>query len=184
MRGLYIHIPFCLQKCRYCDFYSLPARLHAREAYVDAILRESRVYAGLSFQTMYLGGGTPSLLGGKLVGDLINGLNKSLDLTGIVESTIEVNPESATGEFLEAARNAGINRVSIGVQSLSDSELKAVGRIHTAAQALETVRLAQLYFKAISADLIIGLPGQTWLTLSQSLDTLVGSGITHFSLYC
>ena len=185
MRGLYIHIPFCLQKCRYCDFYSLPARLHAREAYVDAILRESRVYVGLSFQTMYLGGGTPSLLGGKFVGDLINGLNKSLDLTGIVESTIEVNPESATSEFLEAARNAGINRVSIGVQSLSDSELKAVGRIHTAAQALETVRLAKrLNFRVVSADLIIGLPGQTWLTLSQSLDTLVSSGIEHLSLYC
>lgn len=185
MKGLYIHIPFCLQKCRYCDFYSLPARLYAREAYVDAVLRESRSYAGLSFQTMYLGGGTPSLLGGKLVGDLIHGLGKSLDLSGIVEATTEVNPESATGEFLEAARNAGINRVSVGVQSLSDSELKAVGRIHTAAQALETARLAKrLGFKAISADLIIGLPGQTWLTLSQSLDTLVGSGIEHLSLYC
>lgn len=185
MKGLYVHIPFCLQKCRYCDFYSLAVCLDARGAYVDAVLRESEAYAGMSFQTMYLGGGTPSLLGGKLLNNLIHGLGKSLNLTDIVEATVEVNPESATGEFLEAARNVGINRVSIGVQSLADNELKAVGRIHTAAQALETVRLArQLCFNSISADLIIGLPGQTWLTLNQSLDTLVGSGVEHLSLYC
>lgn len=185
MNGLYIHIPFCLKKCHYCDFYSLPARPDAREAYVDAVLGESEAYAGLSFQTMYLGGGTPSLLGSKLINKLIHGLGKSLNLTDIVEATIEVNPESATGKFLEAARNVGINRVSIGVQSLTDNELKAVGRIHTAAQAMEAVRLArQLCFKSISADLIIGLPGQTWLTLSQSLNILVGSGVEHLSLYC
>lgn len=185
MNGLYIHIPFCLQKCHYCDFYSLPARLDTREAYVNAVLDESKAYAGLSFQTMYLGGGTPSLLGGNLVSNLIRGLSKSLNLAGIVEATIEVNPESATREFLAAARNAGINRVSIGVQSLADNELKSVGRIHTAAQAMEAVRLArQLCFNSISADLIIGLPGQTWLTLSQSLNTLVGSGVEHLSLYC
>ena len=185
MNGLYIHIPFCLQKCHYCDFYSLPARLNAREAYVDAVLSESEAYAGMSFQTMYLGGGTPSLLGDKLISKLIHGLGKSLNLTDIVEATVEVNPESATEEFLAAARNAGINRVSIGVQSLADNELKAVGRIHTTAQAVEAVRLArQLCFNSISADLIIGLPGQTWLTLNQSLDTLVGSGIEHLSLYC
>lgn len=185
MKGLYIHIPFCLKKCRYCDFYSLPARLDARGAYVDAVLDESAAYAGLSFQTMYLGGGTPSLLGDKLLGKLIRGLGKSLNLAGIIEATVEVNPESATKEFLEAAKNEGINRISIGVQSLADSELESVGRIHTAAQALETVKLAkQAGFKSISADLIVGLPGQTWLTLRQSLDTLVGSGIKHLSLYC
>ena len=185
VKGLYIHIPFCMKKCSYCDFYSLPARLHARESYVNAVLRESETYAGMSFQTMYLGGGTPSLLGGRLVTDLICSLSKSLNLADMVESTIEVNPESTTSEFLEAIKGAGINRVSIGVQSLTDSELKAVGRIHTAAQALETVILAKrLVFKAVSADLIIGLPGQTWLTLSRSLDTLVHSGIEHLSLYC
>ena len=185
MKGLYIHIPFCVKKCRYFDFYSLPSRLHARESYVNAVLSESETYAGMSFQTMYLGGGTPSLLGGKLVTALICSLSKSLNLADMVESTIEVNPESTTSEFLEAIKGAGINRVSIGVQSLADSELKAAGRIHTAAQALETVILAKrLGFKAVSADLIIGLPGQTWLTLSRSLDTLVHSGIEHLSLYC
>ncbi len=185
MKGLYIHIPFCVKKCSYCDFYSLPARLHDGESYVNAILRESETYAGMSFQTMYLGGGTPSLLGGKLISDLIYGLSKSLNLTDMVEATIEVNPESTTSEFLESINNAGINRVSIGVQSLVDSELKAVGRIHTATQAMETVILTRHQgFKAVSVDLIIGLPGQTWLSLNQSLDTLVHSGIEHLSLYC
>ena len=185
MKGLYIHIPFCVKKCSYCDFYSLPAPLHARESYVNAVLHESETYAGMSFQTMYLGGGTPSLLGGKLVTDLIYSISKSMNLADMVESTIEVNPESTTSGFLEAIKAAGINRVSIGVQSLDDSELKAAGRIHTAAQALETVILAKRRgFKAVSADLIIGLPGQTWLTLSRSLDTLVHSGIEHLSLYC
>ena len=185
MKGLYIHIPFCVKKCLYCDFYSLPARLDARQSYVNAVLREAEAYSGLSFQTLYLGGGTPSLLGAELLSDLLRGLNRSLDLQDMVEATVEVNPESATGEFLEAARDAGINRVSIGIQSLVDSELKAVGRIHTAAQALQALKLAvRLGFKSISADLIIGLPGQTWPTLSQSLETLVSSGIEHLSLYC
>ena len=185
MRGLYIHVPFCVKKCRYCDFYSLPGRMDARASYVNAVLRESEAYAGLSFQTVYLGGGTPSLLGGRFVGDLLHGLGGTLNLAEVVEATIEVNPESTDAAFLEAAKDAGINRVSIGVQSLNDAELKAVGRIHTASQALETVRLArQLNFAAVSADLIIGLPGQTWVTLCQSLETLVNSGIEHLSLYC
>ena len=185
MKGLYIHIPFCVKKCSYCDFYSLPDSLHTSESFVNAIIKESEMYAKMSFQTIYLGGGTPSLLGGKLVTDLIYGLGKSLNLAYIEESTIEVNPESATTEFMEAIRYAGINRVSVGVQSLNDNELKTVGRIHTSTQALDTVVLAkQLGFKVVSADLIIGLPGQTRVTLRRSLDALIQSGIEHLSLYC
>ncbi|MCX6003980.1 MAG: radical SAM family heme chaperone HemW [Chloroflexi bacterium] len=184
-RGLYVHIPFCVEKCSYCDFYSLPARLGALESYVRAVVQESQSYIGLSFQTLYLGGGTPSLLGTKNLKDLIGGIRKSLDLSGLVEATIEVNPESATREFLETVKDAGVNRVSFGVQSLSDDELKSVGRIHTATQAISAIKLAKrLGFKAISADLIIGLPGQTWATLRESLETLVGLGIGHLSVYC
>ncbi|MFC2044135.1 radical SAM family heme chaperone HemW [Chloroflexota bacterium] len=180
-----MHIPFCAKKCSYCDFYSLPLGRHAGGSYVNAVLRESETYTGMSFQTMYLGGGTPSLLGSKLVTDLIYSLSKALNLADMVEFTIEVNPESTTSEFLKAIKNVGVNRVSIGVQSLADGELKAIGRIHTAAEAMKTVMLAKrLGFKAVSADLMIGLPGQTWLTLSRSLDTLVHSGIEHLSLYC
>jgi len=185
VRGLYVHIPFCVKKCRYCDFYSLPARLDSLESYIQAVVHESCRYAGLSFQTQYFGGGTPSLLGPRHLRDLVGGIEKSFDLSELIESTIEVNPESATGELLEAAKDVGINRVSIGVQSLSDYELQSVGRIHTAAQAVEAMRLAKrLGFKSVSADLIIGLPGQTRSTLHKTLETLVGTGIEHTSLYC
>ncbi|MBI4186791.1 MAG: radical SAM family heme chaperone HemW [Chloroflexi bacterium] len=185
MRGLYVHVPFCARKCSYCDFYSLPARLDLLEAYVQAVVHESHRYGGLSFQTLYLGGGTPSLLGPGHLRELVGGIGKSVDLSELIESTIEVNPESATGALLEAAREAGINRVSIGVQSLSDYELQGVGRIHTAAQAVEAIILAsRLGFKSVSADLIIGLPGQTWSALHRTLGTLVGAGIEHVSLYC
>ncbi len=185
MRGLYIHIPFCVKKCSYCDFYSLPARLDSLEFYVEGVVQEARSYTGLSFQTLYLGGGTPSLLGAEHFRNLVGGIGKSLDISRLVEATIEVNPESATLEFLGAAIDAGINRVSIGVQSLNDRELESVGRVHTAARAIDAVTLARnLGFTSISADLIIGLPGQTWATLRRSLETLVGLGVEHLSVYC
>ena len=251
MRGLYVHIPFCVKKCSYCDFYSLPSRLDTMEAYVQAVLHEANIFrlsqSGTEgdlqppeksyFQTLYIGGGTPSLLGAQKLQTLINGLNYLFvipaqaagilgtkctgihtpnsptrhcepsetisgrggaptlglprrsaprnDLLKLTESTIELNPESATSEFLQMVKNLGFNRLSFGVQSLSDDELKSVGRIHTAAQAVSAIKLAQkLGFKAISADLIIGLPGQTWASLRKSLETLVALGIQHLSVYC
>jgi oxygen-independent coproporphyrinogen-3 oxidase len=185
VRGLYIHIPFCVKKCSYCDFYSLPGRLEDIENYVRAVLREARSYKQLSFQTLYLGGGTPSLLGAENLKKLIAGLRESLDLDGLVEATVEVNPESATFEFLGATKDAGINRVSLGVQSLNDRELESVGRVHTAARAVDAVTLARNFgFTSISADLIIGLPGQTWSTLYATLKTLVNLGVNHLSVYC
>jgi oxygen-independent coproporphyrinogen III oxidase len=247
MRGLYVHIPFCVKKCSYCDFYSLPSRLDTMEAYVQAVLHEANSFplsqSGIKgdlqppekpyFQTLYIGGGTPSLLGAQKLQTLINGLNYlfvipaqagshipnsptrhceyneaisglggspyysvgsgfepdrpngSNPSRSLLESTIELNPESATSEFLQMVKNLGFNRLSFGVQSLSDDELKSVGRIHTAAQAVSAIKLAQkLGFKAISADLIIGLPGQTWASLRKSLETLVALGIQHLSVYC
>ena len=185
MRGLYIHIPFCVKKCSYCDFYSLPGRLVDIENYVSAVLKEARSYKRLSFQTLYLGGGTPSLLGAEHLKKLIAGLRESLDLGGLVEATVEVNPESATLEFLSAAIDAGINRVSLGIQSLNDHELESVGRVHTATRAIDAVKLAQnLGFTSISADLIIGLPEQTWGTLSAALNKLVNLEVNHLSVYC
>ena len=281
MSGLYVHVPFCVQKCAYCDFYSLPSRLDSIGSYVQAVLTEAEKYAchsedtkylknlapipsfpsaqtpsntsspsflrrdlkrelyrqNQSFDTLYLGGGTPSLLGAKNLTALVEGLSKTFNLLvlfesstkyfrrlsdleesrrslptaverdmvqqskctppcgrepergvstlGLAESTIEVNPESADPAFLQAVKTLGFNRVSFGVQSLSDYELKSVGRIHTAAQAINAIKQAQkLGFQAISADLMIGLPGQTWPSLRASLDTLVKMGIQHLSVYC
>jgi len=185
MPGLYIHIPFCVRKCAYCDFYSLPARDSSIGAYVDAVLRESSAYSGLSFNTLYLGGGTPSLLGAENLKRLLDGLSRTFDLSRLAEATIEVNPESATAELLETAGETEINRVSIGVQSLSDYELKSVGRMHDAAQAIQAiVRAKELGVDSVSCDVIVGLPGQNWQTLRATLETLTGFGVQHLSVYC
>ena len=162
MRGLYVHVPFCVSKCDYCDFYSLANRLDLVPPYVDAVLTEAQAHAGLSFETLYLGGGTPSLLGAASLRRLVEGLKRVFDLSPIVEATIEVNPESASEDLLRSAMDLGFSRVSVGVQSLSDYELQSVGRVHAAAQAVEAVsRAVGMGFKDVSADVIVGLPGQT-----------------------
>jgi oxygen-independent coproporphyrinogen III oxidase len=185
VKGLYVHIPFCVRKCQYCDFYSLAGRDELSEAYIQAVLCEAKAYAGRSFQTLYLGGGTPSLLGVELLGKLIFGLRKSFDLSGLNEATIEVNPDSVTKELLRAVIQAGIDRISIGVQSLADYELKSAGRIHTADQAVQAIRLVkEAGLASVSADLIVGLPGQTWSTLRKTIEDLIGLNLEHISLYC
>jgi coproporphyrinogen III oxidase-like Fe-S oxidoreductase len=162
VNGLYVHVPFCVSKCAYCDFYSLANRPDLVDPYVDAVLTEAQAHAGLSFETLYLGGGTPSLLGAASLRGLVEGLKRVFDLSPIVEATIEVNPESASEELLRSAMGLGFSRVSVGVQSLSDYELQGVGRVHAAAQAVEAVsRAVGMGFKDVSADVIVGLPGQT-----------------------
>ena len=185
MRGLYVHVPFCVKKCSYCDFYSVPAQNGLIDRYVQAIMAECHSYLGFSFDTLYLGGGTPSLLGADNLIRLIDGLHQAFDLSDLVEATVEVNPESATVSLLEAAKAAGITRISIGVQSLSQQELEKVGRVHTAVQAVEVVgRATKLGFRTLSSDLMIGLPGQKWEMLRASLETLISLGMDHLSLYC
>jgi oxygen-independent coproporphyrinogen III oxidase len=185
MTGLYVHIPFCVRKCAYCDFYSLPQRIQSIVPYIQSVLSEAQKYQGRNFQTLYLGGGTPSLLGSEGLTKLIVGMKRIFNLEELTEATLEANPESATPELLAAAINAGINRISIGVQSLSDIELGKVGRIHSAAQAIQAVEQAQKSgFNNISADLILGLPGQDWQSLMVNLETLIGIGVQHLSMYC
>jgi oxygen-independent coproporphyrinogen-3 oxidase len=190
MLGLYIHVPFCVSKCCYCDFYSLPGRLDSLEAYIEAVVDESRKYRDLKFATLYLGGGTPSLLGAEGLQKLVHGLKQVLDLSALSEATLEANPDSVTTELLESAGCLGINRISLGVQSLWDAELQAAGRIHTAAQAMQAIELARSSLPAgtsqanISADVILGLPGQDWPSLMVTLETLIGLDIPHLSLYC
>ena len=185
MTGLYVHIPFCVRKCAYCDFYSVPAQPGLIESYVDAVLAECEAYVGMGFRTLFLGGGTPSLLGADNLTKLVEGLRRIFELSHLDESTIEANPESATASTLEAAMRLGFDRISIGVQSLADAELRAVGRIHSSKQAVDAVALAKkVDFQDISADLIVGLPGQTWGSLRHSLATLLPLGVSHLSLYC
>jgi oxygen-independent coproporphyrinogen III oxidase len=185
MLGLYVHIPFCARKCRYCDFYSVPGKAALLDRYLDSLFLEAEKYSGAEFDTLYIGGGTPSILGPARLAALMKGLSKRLGLRHLVEASIEVNPESSSREFLTMALLLGINRVSIGVQSLNDEELRKAGRLHNARAALEAIdNAARCGFENISADIIVGLPGQTAATLTSTLDQLSGGGLTHLSAYC
>ena len=124
MLGLYVHIPFCARKCRYCDFYSVAGKTALLDRYLDFLFLEAEKYAGAEFETLYIGGGTPSVLRSGRLEALMKGLSRRLGLKCLVEATIEVNPESSTREFMTTAVSLGINRVSIGVQSLNDEELR------------------------------------------------------------
>lgn len=184
MSGLYIHIPFCRSKCIYCDFYSLPIKGGAA-SYVDALLIEFRARRNevpAPFRTVYIGGGTPSLLPVDELVRLIDGLG--LERGSVVEFTVEANPEDVTPEWCGTVSRAGVTRVSLGVQSFVDTELAAVGRRHSAADALAAVgRLHAAGIDDVSIDLIYGLPGQTMETWRQSLDVAWNTGVTHLSAY-
>ncbi len=185
MTGLYIHIPFCRSKCYYCDFYSLAGNTELLGSYVDALLKEVQIHSGMAFDTLYIGGGTPSLLDVAGLEKLAEGLHQHFDLSGLREATIEANPESACPAFMQAALKCGFNRLSLGAQSLNDGELAKAGRIHTSAQALEAVKTAiKSGFSNVSTDVIIGLPGQTEVSLEDTINRLAESGVSHLSAYC
>lgn len=185
MYGLYIHVPFCVSKCLYCDFYSLPGKQAWIERYIDAMLIEAQCYKGQGFNTLYIGGGTPSLLGADGLRKLMAGLRETFGLDRLEEATIEANPDSADRDFLKTARSAGFTRLSIGVQSLNDSELSKAGRAHNSVQAVDALRSAyESGFNDVSADIMIGLPGQTPDSLSATLHKVIETGVTHVSAYC
>ena len=185
MPGLYVHFPFCVRKCCYCDFYSEAGKLHLLDDYLEALLMEAGQYRGLSFDTLYIGGGTPSLLGAAALAQMMGGLAGCFGLSNLKEATIEANPDTAGSEFLGAAVASGVSRLSLGVQSLNDYELTKSGRLHNAGQALTAIDLArECGFEDISVDIIVGLPGQTTQSLENTLRRLVHSAVTHISAYC
>lgn len=183
MAGIYVHIPFCHAKCFYCDFFSTP-RIGRSEEVVNGILdefaRRRSELGGEDIRTVYFGGGTPSCLPHRL----LERICEALPMSEAVERTIEVNPEDVSAESAGRWIELGFNRVSMGVQSLVDSELTGVGRRHSAAGALAAVAtLRSAGFANISCDLIYGLPGQSLDTWRYSLSTLLACGIEHLSAY-
>ncbi len=184
---LYIHLPFCKSKCRYCDFNSYANTDDGTVfGYLSALNREIRfasaAYGKASIDTVYIGGGTPSMLDSSRIAGICRNLKESFDLSEISEFTIECNPESMTEEKLAVYRECGINRISIGVQSLDDANLKSVGRLHDSACALDKIALAKRYFDNVSADIIVGLPYDTDDTVKSELETLAPS-VSHISVY-
>ncbi|MDE6060785.1 MAG: radical SAM family heme chaperone HemW [Clostridia bacterium] len=184
---LYIHLPFCKSKCQYCDFNS---RANQDEgtifSYLTALNREIR-YAAKSYgkakiSTIYIGGGTPSLLDEAKIKSLCRSLGESFDLSRVSEFSIECNPESITEEKLVAYRECGINRISIGVQSLNDLNLRTIGRLHNAETAIEKIKLASRYFDNVSCDIIVGLPYDTNEVVEDELKVLAPL-VQHMSVY-
>ena len=186
--GLYIHIPFCVRKCLYCDFCSFAGRLGEADPYVSALLKEAEIMAPLyrdrTVTSLFIGGGTPSLLTGEQMKRLMSGLKENFNFARDPEMSLEANPGTVTGDKLEAFRETGLNRISLGVQAVQDRLLKRLGRIHSFREADEAVRLARAAgFERISVDLMTGLPGQKKGDLEESLGWAIGHGVGHVSLY-
>ena len=162
--GLYIHIPFCGAKCPYCDFYSVPFQEDLADCYTKAVLRAIRCAADseLPLDSIYFGGGTPILMGSERLLAMYDAAKKKFSVTEDCEITLEANPAAMTLEDLCKLRQGGFNRISIGVQSAVDEQLKTLGRLHSAAQARESVELCRIAgFDNISVDLMLATPGQT-----------------------
>lgn len=187
-QGIYIHIPFCMQKCLYCDFASFANKSGLMHQYALAMVEEIRRRAGempiSERATVFFGGGTPSLLPIDDLKMIINALEEMELWREPAEVTMEMNPGTVDFAKLCQYREIGIDRVSFGVQSLNDKELKTIGRLHTAREALQAIEQAsKAGFKRISADLIYGLPLQTLATFKDTLATIVASAISHLSVY-
>jgi oxygen-independent coproporphyrinogen-3 oxidase len=187
--GVYVHFPWCLAKCPYCDFVS-----YARErasinhaGYADAVLRElaerAATVAGRRIETLFFGGGTPSLWEPPELGRVIRGVRQELDCADDLEVTVECNPTSIDAERARALADQGVNRVSIGVQSLRNERLRYLGRLHDAAGARAAVTGALGVVPRVSADLIFGLPGQTPAEARDEALELVDLGLSHVSCY-
>jgi oxygen-independent coproporphyrinogen-3 oxidase len=189
--GVYVHVPWCERVCPYCDFAvvaarSLPEQSQAR--YVDALLAElaarREAFAGRALASLYLGGGTPSLLRPDALGRVVAAVRASFEPAGECETTLEVNPSSLERERLPAFRDAGIDRISLGAQSFDDATLKRLGRAHRAAAVRETLAaIRDARFRALSLDLIFAAPGQSERALDADLDAVIAAAPEHVSAY-
>jgi oxygen-independent coproporphyrinogen-3 oxidase len=183
--GLYIHIPFCLKKCPYCDFYSITdTSFHPK--FIDALVSEMRMTQGwnLTFDTLYLGGGTPSVLDAKTIGKIIGTARQSYEILPHAEITLEVNPGSVSLNKFEEYQSAGVNRINIGIQSFDSVNLQFLGRIHSGRDARAAITWAQKAgFKNMGLDLIYGIPNQTKKSWLADLTLAVESEPQHLSCY-
>lgn len=190
VQAVYVHIPFCVQKCLYCDFASYACHdSKVQQEYVAAVCREierkGRLRKAINpAATIYFGGGTPSVLPAEEIARIVTALKNCGWWQQPAEATIEVNPGTADMAKLRALHQLGFDRISFGVQSLQDGEVSAIGRIHTAREALDAIAMAQAAgFRRINADVIYGLPLQTLRSLEDTLQQLTATGIEHLSVY-
>lgn len=186
--GIYVHIPFCIRKCNYCDFPSYSNMDNIFSQYTNALCKEiefvSEKYKNGLVDTIFFGGGTPSVLSAKDISKICNTIQKKFRISNNAEISIEVNPGTITKEKLETYRALNINRISIGVQSANDRILNFMGRIHTRQmieQSLELIK--ECGFKNINADIIFGVPNQTMVDLQDTIEFVLNNEVTHISCY-
>ncbi|MBU3666640.1 MAG: radical SAM family heme chaperone HemW [Chthoniobacterales bacterium] len=185
-RHLYIHIPFCLQICPYCSFYKDIAGPGKADPLVEAIVLEAEMFGGgCTPRTIFVGGGTPTALSVTQLERLFGGLSRHLDLSGVEEFTVEMNPATVTMRKAEMLRRHGVNRVSMGVQSWDAELLKLLGRVHSAPQVRESFAILRAAgFENLNLDLIYGIPGQTRAQWTDSIRRTIDLGPEHISAYC
>ncbi|MFN2225688.1 MAG: radical SAM family heme chaperone HemW, partial [Anaerolineae bacterium] len=182
--GLYVHIPFCQSRCRYCDFNTYAGLEGLFETYVRALVREITLAGTARVSSVYIGGGTPTVLPLLSLIQILDAIQAGFDLAADAEVTIEANPGTVEAGTLAALRVRGVNRLSLGVQSFADGELRRLGRIHTAEQAAAGLAAArQAGFDNVSLDLIFGLPGQALADWRFSLECALALEPEHLSLY-
>lgn len=186
--GLYIHVPFCAVKCPYCDFYSVSYSRKSENLYTDAVIRNLEKYSYLcsdrKIDTIYFGGGTPSLLSAQSIRKILFSTFKLFNVENSAEITMEANPDTLTAAKLHEFYSLGINRLSVGIQSLDDNELLRLGRKHSSAKAQKAVNTAyDAGFSNISCDIMLGICGQTPESLENSLEKLVKLPVKHISAY-
>ena len=186
--GIYIHIPFCRSKCDYCDFYSLAGREDQMDRYQKALLAHLKETAplaqGYPVDSIYFGGGTPSYYGAKRIKELLAHLTKLFQVEKDAEITVECNPDSVDLKSLRILRKAGVNRLSMGMQSAQEAELRAIHRIHTPQQTNQAVEAARkAKFTNLSLDLIYGLPGQTMESWKATVEHALSLIPQHLSCY-
>ena len=186
--GIYIHIPFCQSKCYYCDFVSFPNLDREIDFYINYLIREIEMYEELlknySIKTIFIGGGTPSYLNPKYIYEILNCIYKMYNIGEIEEITIEANPGTLDEEKLKVYKEAGINRISLGVQSLDDRLLKSIGRIHNSEDFYNTIeKIRKIGFNNVNADLIFGLPNQSLKECEKTLRKIVKLDLEHISYY-
>jgi len=185
LAGIYIHIPFCISKCPYCSFFSI-TDLSFKEPFLQALNREINLSPGkhLKFDTLYIGGGTPSIIGSNSIAEIVNNTVSAFNFASDAEITLEANPATLNKKNLKHFKNSGVNRLSIGIQSFNQENLKFLGRIHSGKDAVSAVDLAHnAGFENISIDLIYGIPGQTKKTWLNDMQQGIDMHPTHISCY-
>lgn len=186
--GIYIHIPFCARKCNYCDFLSAPETRETKERYLSLLDREMRLYKEIvsarEADTLFIGGGTPSFLETDLTDKLLCSVKKWIPSENLKEFTIECNPNSVTEEKLNLYKEAGVTRISLGMQSACDEELKKLGRLHSVKEFEKTYELVRKHgFERVNIDVMAAIPGQTIESYKHTLEYVVGLSPEHISSY-